>query len=173
MSPARGRLTNSTNSSGVWPNRKSVPAAIGQVLDLKRDYRGEWWTYVFYASLVSAGADLIERTKYQSADRVLNSSKGVEALANMRQWFKAGYVDPNIDGRAFVDGRTAISWVGHYEYPRYRQALGDQLVLLPLPNFGQGSRTGMGSWAWGVTRECRHPEAALRFIEFLNAAEGD
>jgi multiple sugar transport system substrate-binding protein len=25
----------------------------------------------------------------------------------------------------------------------------------------------MGSWAWGVTRECRHPEAALRFIEFL------
>ncbi|MBI3850537.1 MAG: sugar ABC transporter substrate-binding protein [Verrucomicrobia bacterium] len=138
-----------------------------QVLDLKRDYRGEWWTYGFYASLVSAGADLIDRTKYQSADGVLNSSKAVEALAHVRQWFKAGYVDPNTDGRAFVDGRAAISWVGHWEYPRYRQAFGEQLVLLPLPNFGQGSRTGMGSWAWGVTRECRNPEAALRFIEFL------
>ena len=143
----------------------------GQVLDLKRDYRGEWWTYGFYASLVSAGADLIDRTKYQSAAGVLNSSQAVEALSNLRQWFKAGYVDPNTDGRAFVDGRTAVSWVGHWEYPRYRQALSEQLVLLPPPNFGQGSRTGMGSWAWGVTRECRNPEAALRFIEFLMRPE--
>lgn len=139
----------------------------GQVLDLKRDYRGEWWTYGFYACLVSSDADLIERTKYQSASGVLNSPKAFEAITHIQQWFKAGYVDPNTDGRSFTDGRTAISWVGHWEYPRYRQALGDQLVLLPLPNFGQGSRTGMGSWAWGVTRECRHPEAALRFIEFL------
>ena len=143
----------------------------GQVLDLKRDYRGEWWTYGFYASIVSAGADLVDRTKYQSAAGVLNSPRAVEALSHLRHWFKAGYVDPNTDGRAFVDGRTAISWVGHWEYPRYRQALGDQLVLLPLPDFGQGSRTGMGSWAWGVTRECRNPEAALRFIEFLMRPE--
>lgn len=147
--------------------QKKQSGGDSQVLDLKRDYRGEWWTYGFYASLVSAGADLIERTKYQSADGVLNSPKAVAALSNVRQWFKVGYVDPNPDGRAFVDGRAAISWVGHWEYPRYRQALGDQLILLPLPNFGQGSRTGMGSWAWGVTRECRHPEAALSFLEFL------
>jgi multiple sugar transport system substrate-binding protein len=139
----------------------------GQVLDLKRDYRGEWWTYGFYACLVSAGADLIDRTKYRSADGVLNSPKAVAVLTNLQQWFKAGHVDPNTDGRAFVDGKVAVSWVGHWEYPRYRQAIGDLLVLLPLPNFGEGSRTGMGSWAWSVTRECRHPEAALRFIEFL------
>lgn len=139
----------------------------GQVLDLKRDYRGEWWTYGFYACLVSAGADLIDRTQSQSAAETLNSPKAVEALNQMQQWFKAGYVDPNTDGRAFVDGTTALSWVGHWEYPRYRQAIGDLLVLLPLPDFGEGSRTGMGSWAWGVTRESRHPEAALRFIEFL------
>jgi multiple sugar transport system substrate-binding protein len=143
----------------------------GQVLDLKRDYRGEWWTYGFYAILTSAGADLIDRTNYQSADGVLNSPEAVEALSQVRLWFQADYVDPNTDGRAFVDGRTAISWVGHWEYPRYRQALGDQLVLLPLPNFGQGSRTGMGSWAWGMTRECHNPEAALRFIEFLMRPE--
>jgi len=139
----------------------------GQVLDLKRDYRGEWWTYGFYACLVSAGADLIERTNYRSADGVLNSPKAVAALANLRHWFQAGYVDPNTDGRAFIAGKTAISWVGHWEYPRYRQALGEQLILLPLPNFGQSSRTGMGSWAWGITRESSNPEAALRFLEFL------
>jgi multiple sugar transport system substrate-binding protein len=143
----------------------------GQVLDLKRDYRGEWWTYGFYACLVSAGADLIDRANYQSAAEILNSPQAVQALNQMQQWFKAGYVDPNTDGRAFVDGKTAISWVGHWEYPRYRQAIGDLLVLLPLPNFGAGSRTGMGSWAWGVTRECRNPQAALQFIEFLMQPE--
>lgn len=143
----------------------------GQVLDLKRDYRGEWWTYGFYAPLVSAGADLINRDKYRSAKGVLNSSKAVAVLTNIQGWFKAGFVDANTDGRAFVDGKTAISWVGHWEYPRYRQAIGDVLVLLPLPNFGEGSRTGMGSWAWSITRECRHPEAALRFIEFLMQPE--
>lgn len=139
----------------------------GQVLDLKRDYRGEWWTYGFYACLISAGADLIDRAHDQSAAGVLNSPQAVAALSHMQNWFKAGYVEPNTDGRAFIDGRAALSWVGHWEYPRYRQALGDQLLLLPLPNFGKGSRTGMGSWVWGVTRECRNPEAALRFIEFL------
>lgn len=143
----------------------------GQVLDLKRDYRGEWWTYGFYAPLVSGGADLIDRNKYQSAKGVLNSPRAVAVLTNIQQWFKAGYVDPNADGRAFVDARTAISWVGHWEYPRYRQTIGDVLVLLPLPDFGQGSRTGMGSWAWGVTRECRNPEAATHFIEFLMQPE--
>lgn len=143
----------------------------GQVLDLKRDYRGEWWTYGFYAMLVSAGADVIDRTGYQSANGVLNSPAAVAVLSNLQQWFKAGYVDPNTDGRAFVDGRTALSWVGHWEYPRYREAVGNDLILLPLPNFGHGSRTGMGSWAWGVTRACSHPEAATRFIEFLMQPE--
>ncbi len=139
----------------------------GQVLDLKRDYRGEWWTYGFYPILVSAGADLINRSNYQSAESVLNSPQAIQALTDLRNWFKAGCVDPNTDGRAFVDKHVAISWVGHWEYPRYHQALGDDLLLLPLPNFGHGSRTSMGSWAWGVTRRCKYPEAAIKFIEFL------
>ncbi len=168
-----------TNIAGAWTvhefnellaklaEQEKRSGGDGQVLDLKRDYRGEWWTYGFYSCLVSAGADLIDRTKYKSAKGILNSPQAVETLSQVQRWFKAGYVDPNTDGRAFVDGKTAISWVGHWEYPRYRQAIGDLLVLLPLPDFGKGSRTGMGSWAWGVTRECRHPEAALRFLEFL------
>jgi multiple sugar transport system substrate-binding protein len=97
----------------------------------------------------------------------LNSSSAVRALTEVQDWIKAGYVDPNTDGRAFVDRRVALSWAGHWEYPRYRAALGDKLVLLPLPDFGLGSRTGMGSWAWGVTRRCPHPEAAIQFITFL------
>lgn len=139
----------------------------GQVLDLKRDYRGEWWTYGFYACLVSAGADLIDRAHGHTATGTLNSPAASAVLGRLQRWLQSGYVDPNTDDRSFTDGRVALSWAGHWEYPRYHQALGDRLVLLPLPDFGRGSRTGQGSWAWAVTRGSAQPAAAARFIEFL------
>jgi multiple sugar transport system substrate-binding protein len=40
-------------------------------------------------------------------------------------------------------------------------------VVLPLPNFGQGSRTAQGSWNWGITRNCPEPKAAMAFLQFL------
>ena len=39
--------------------------------------------------------------------------------------------------------------------------------MLPLPDFGQGSRTGQGSWNWGITRNSQHPELAAQFLTFL------
>ncbi len=151
--------------------REKQKGGDGQVLDLKRDYQGEWWCYGFYPVLVSAGADLIDRKDYQSAAGVLNSREAAEALNQLQGWFKSGYVDPNTDGRAFVDGRVAISWVGHWEYPRYHEALGTNLVLVPLPDFGDGTRTAMGSWAWGMTRRCENSGAAWQFLNFLMRPE--
>ena len=46
-----------------------------------------------------------------------------------------GYVDPNIDDAAFTKKRVALSWVGHWVYQDYVLAAGDDLVVLPLPNF--------------------------------------
>jgi len=47
------------------------------------------------------------------------------------------------------EGKTALSWTGHWKYRDYHEALGQDLILLPLPNFGHGIKTGMGSWGWG------------------------
>jgi multiple sugar transport system substrate-binding protein len=85
----------------------------------------------------------------------------------VQSWIARGWVDPNLDDAAFPAGRVALSWGGHWNYPRYREALGDDLLVLPLPDFGAGSRTGQGSWNWGLTRGCDHPEAAARFLAFL------
>lgn len=140
----------------------------GQVLDLKLNYRGEWYTYGFSPVLQSAGADLIRRPDYDTAAGVLNSQAAVDALTYFQQWVhERKRVDPNLDDRAFVGGRVALSWVGHWEYQRYSEAFGDDLVLLPLPDFGAGSKSGQGSWNWGITKSCAHPEAAMRFIAFL------
>ncbi len=143
-------------------------AEDGQVLDLKLNYDGEWYAYAFSPAIQSAGGDLIDRQDYQRADGVLNSPEAVGVLARFQRWMNEdNYVDPNVDDNAFVGGRVALSWVGHWEYQRYHDAFGDDLVLVPLPDFGEGSKTGQGSWNWGITRRCQHPEAAAAFLDFL------
>jgi len=139
----------------------------GAVLDLKLNYGGEWFTYGFSPVLQSAGADLIERESYQHSTDVLNSPEAVIALGHVQKWIQEGFVDSNLDDAAFLTGRVALSWVGHWEYGRYKDAYRDNLVLLPLPDFGKGSKTGQGSWNWGITKNCSHPAKAADFIAFL------
>ncbi|RMD78571.1 MAG: hypothetical protein D6809_05550 [Gammaproteobacteria bacterium] len=89
------------------------------------------------------------------------------ALGRVQGWIRRGRVDPNLDEAAFSAGRVALAWGGHWDWPRYRRAWGEDLVLLPLPDFGRGSRTGQGSWLWTVTRRCPDPEGAAAFLRFL------
>lgn len=139
----------------------------GAVLDLKFNYPDEWFTYAFSPLLQSAGGDLINRKDYQSARGVLNGPVAVSAMQSLQTWINNGQVDQNVDDAAFTSGRVALSWAGHWEYQRYQEAWGDDLVLLPLPDFGTGSRTGQGSWVWGVTRYCEQPRMAADFLEYL------
>lgn len=142
--------------------------ADGQVLDLKLNYSGEWFTYAFSPALQSAGGDLINRETLERASGVLDSDASVKAMKVLQRWMdEDNRVDPNLDDNAFTGGRVALSWVGHWEFPRYAKAFGEDLVLLPLPDFGEGSRTGMGSWNWAITQKCEAPRKAARFLRFL------
>jgi multiple sugar transport system substrate-binding protein len=133
-----------------------------QVLDLKLNLRGEWATYGFLPIIQSAGGDV--------ANNRLNSPAAVTAMQSVQNWLKQGYVDPNIDDGAFTSGRVALSWVGHWAYKDYAKAVGKDLVVLPLPNFGKGSKTAQGSWNWGITTSCPTQacqKSAMSFLEFL------
>lgn len=143
-------------------------SGIKKPLDLKNNYgRGEWYTYGFSPIVQSAGADLIDRTNFQSADGVLNGAAAVQALSVYQSWYKDGLVDRNEDDAAFKTGRSVISWVGFWEFNNYKSVYGDDLVLLPLPDFGKGSKTGMGSWQWGITSNTKNIDAAWSFINFM------
>lgn len=141
------------------------------VLDLKLNYSGEWFTYGFSPVLQSAGADLINRDSYLTSDGIINSDAAVSAMQHLQDWNQLGLVDPNLDDAAFITGRVALSWAGHWEYSRYKHAWDDDVIVLPLPDFGKGSRTGQGSWNWGITRNSGHPGAAAEFIRFLLRTE--
>jgi multiple sugar transport system substrate-binding protein len=146
-------------------------AALPQVeypLDLKMNYDGEWYTYAFSPILQSFGADLVDRSDYQSAAGVLNGPEAVAAMEMFQSWFDDGYTRFNPGGDTdMADGKAALSYVGHWMYNPLKEALGDDLVVLPMPKFGGESVTGMGSWNWGLTAEAEHPEAAMEFLMFL------
>ena len=127
----------------------------------------EWRTYGFAPAVWSAGGDLIDRRTYRTADGVLNGPEAVRALSVIQRWAKAGYVDPNRDAEAFVKGRTPISWVGHWVYEDHTKAFPGDVTIVPLPDFGKGTATGMGSWQWGVTANAVDGDAAWQFISFL------
>jgi len=143
----------------------------GAVLDLKLNYRGEWYTYAFSPTLHSAGTSLIDPKTMQHAGGFLNSALAATTLGRLQSWLQKGYVDANVDDASFVSNRVALSWVGHWEYPRYREAWGDDLILLPLPDFGHGSISGQGSWNWGITANSRHPQEAFAFLKFILTAD--
>lgn len=138
-------------------------------LDLAtRDPKSDWWTYAFSPMLQSFGGDLIDRTTMRSAQGVLNGP----AALRFGQWFQSlftrGIVDRREpDDRAFIAGRAAMVYTGSWWAPDYRAAAGDDLLILPPPDFGHGAVIGGGSWQWGISRTCSHPDGAAAFISFL------
>jgi multiple sugar transport system substrate-binding protein len=134
-------------------------------LDVQENgFSGEWPSYGFLPIVNSTGNVVVRNN---TARGNLNSPQVIAAIQRFASW--RGYIDPNTDGNAFTGGRVGLSWVGHWEYPTYHQALGDNLVVLPLPNFGAGAKTGQGSWAWGITTNSRNGKAAGRFLDYLTS----
>ncbi|NNN30512.1 sugar ABC transporter substrate-binding protein [Streptomyces sp. S3(2020)] len=128
----------------------------------------EWNTYGFAPAVWSAGGDLIEPGTFRTADGFLNSPEAVEALTTMQTWAKEGLVEPGkSDDQAFIEGRSVISWTGHWWYPDYSKAHPGDVAIVPLPDFGRGAVTGMGSWQWGVTSGAADGDAVWRFLAYL------
>lgn len=146
----------------------------GYVIDFKLNYLpGEWASYAWGPWIRSFGGDTIDRETMDTAEGVLNGPEAVEWGEWFQGLFEMGYataspVDPDAD---FMEGRVPLSYVGHWMYVPYKEALGDDLVLIPQPDFGEGAVTGMGSWNWGITSTCENPDGAWAFIEHLMQPE--
>jgi multiple sugar transport system substrate-binding protein len=143
----------------------AVPG-VDYPIDMKINYgRGEFFTFAFSPILQSMGGDLIDRRTYAAARGVLDGPQSVAAMTRLQRWFQKGWANPRpTDDEAFTSRKAALSWVGHWAYTRYAEALGDDLVLLPMPDFGQGPKTGLGAWTFAICHSCRDPEAAWALL---------
>jgi multiple sugar transport system substrate-binding protein len=127
---------------------------------------GEWNTYAFAPVIWSAGSDLID-PEFRTTDGFLNGPQSVKALTTIQNWVKEGLVDPGKDEKAFVEGRSPISWMGHWRYGEYSKTHPNDVAIVPLPDFGEGTVTGMGSWQWGITSGATDGDAVWRFLAYL------
>ena len=140
-------------------------------LDVGMAWTGEWYPYAFSPLLQSFGGDMIDRETYLSAEGVLN---GDEAVAFGEWWqslFDRGLVPGTSQDGAdrdtgFIDGRYALQWNGNWAGVATLEGVGDDLLFLPAPDFGNGPVIGAASWQFGISSSSENPEGANAFIEF-------
>jgi len=139
--------------------------------DLGMAWTGEWYPYAFSPFLQSFGGDMIDRETYLTAEGVLN---GDEAIAFGEWWqslFERGLAPGTSQDGAdretgFIDGKYALQWNGNWAGIAALEAVGDDLIFLPAPDFGSGSVIGAASWQFGISSTSEHKEGANAFIEF-------
>jgi len=141
---------------------------VDYAMDMKMNYgQGEWFTYGFSPILQSMGGDLIDR-QAMKAEGTLNGPQSVEAMKLYQSWIQKGYVNAEPAGDTdFDEGKTALSWVGHWMYGRYKEALGDKLIVVPMPKLGDKAVTGLGSWALAMSSKATNPDAAWKIMQYL------
>lgn len=137
-----------------------------KAIDFKENYGigGGWAGYAFTPIVNSAGTQLLNKDKSKSA---FATAKVAAALKTWASWKK--FSDPSADDSAFTKKRVALAWVGHWAGPTIRAALGKDAVLIPLPNFGAGSKSGQGSHSLAIGAKSKNASAAAKFLEFVTS----
>ena len=139
-------------------------------LDIGAEDTGEWWPYAYSPFLQSFGGDLIDRDNFTTAEGALN---GPEALA-WGEWFqdlfKEGYASDTgtVGNEEFNRDEVALSYTGVWNALGSLEAVGDDLLILPPPDLGQGPKIGGGSWQWGISSACSGAalDGARAYLEF-------
>jgi len=138
-------------------------------LDLGTAWTGEWFPYAFSPFLQSFGGDIVDRTTYKTAEGALNGPAAIEFGKWWQGLFTEGYAqatqDPADRDSGFANGKYAFSWNGNWAALGALKAF-DDVLFLPAPNFGNGSKIGAASWQFGVSAKSQHPDGAAKFIEF-------
>ncbi len=142
-------------------------------LDIGAEDTGEWWSYAYSPMLQSAGGDLIDRDTMLSSDGQLNGPEAVEFFTWFQDAFAQGYASNagTIGNEEFNADEVALSYTGVWNALDSLEAVGDDLLILPPPDFGNGPKIGGGSWQWGISSTCESPEGARAYLEFSFADE--
>ena len=129
----------------------------------------EWGTYGFYETLASGGSDIINRDTWV-AEGTLNSDASVNVMKYFQKWGTNGWIVPKSadENTLYNDKRqTAIAWNGNWNYLTCEAAMGDEVIALPLPNFGKGTRTPNATWIWGISATSKNPDKAGQFLNYM------
>lgn len=142
-------------------------------LDIMRSYgvKSEWGTYGFYPALISGGGGIINRDTWV-ADGMLNSQATIDVLEKFQKWSNNGWLVPENAGGNMMYNETkdaALAWCGTWFYPAAEAALGEELVVMPLPDFGQGVKSPNATWIYSISATASEEKKVLagEFLSFM------
>lgn len=175
------RIPTGVDDAWTREELEAVMAKLAKVdgvkwpLDLFRGYgiKSEWVTYAFSTVLQSMGCDLIDRKTWK-ATGTLDSEPCVKAARMLQDWAKAGMVVPQSAGtnQFYAQGNpAALAMGGHWFYAEAQKAMGDNIVVMPLPKFGDKAVSPNGTWIWAITSAAKNPEAAGKFLSYFLASK--
>jgi len=143
-------------------------AGYATPLDIGAEDQGEWWSYAYSPMLQSAGGDLIDRDTMLSADGALNGPEAVEFFEWFQGAFDRGLTSDSgtIGNEEFNNDEVAMSYTGVWNALDSIDAVGDDLRILPPPDFGNGPKIGGASWQWGISSSCEAADGAREYLEF-------
>ena len=109
-----------------------------------------YFTYV--PILASFGGDYVNRDT-MLAEGTLDGPETIAAYSYITWLIQNGYVDPACDYENGFYGRkeNAITLLGHWKYSDYVKGLGNDAIIIPVPDFGHGVYTCSGSTVWAMT----------------------
>ncbi len=143
-------------------------------LDLGTGGSGEWIPYAYSPFLQSFGGDLVDRESNATAEGVLNGPEAIEWAEWMQGLVEDGYIQAKSGEDAtadFINGQSAIMYSGSWSHDRATEAFGDDLVIMPPPDFGNGPKVGAGSWQWAISSGCDEIEGAQAYLEFAHQTD--
>jgi multiple sugar transport system substrate-binding protein len=139
-------------------------------LDIMRAYgvKTEWGTYAFYPALISGGGGVIDRKTWTS-NGTLNSAESIRVAETFQRWAKNEWIVPASAGDNLLyneNREAAIAWCGHWMWAPAFAAMGDELVAMPLPDFGKGVVSPNGTWIYAITKNA-DKETAGKFLSYM------
>ena len=108
---------------------------------------------------------------------VLNNKankKGLQIYADLR---KKGYAPQKSESASatmaqmFLQGRLGMHISGRWLVPKYRQDAKFDWDVVQFPKGSKGSIVPLDSSGWAISKESKHKEQALRFLEYISSKE--
>lgn len=108
--------------------------------------------FTYMPVLASFGGDYVDRDTMLTKG-VLDSEETVAAYSYITWLEEQGYMNGACDYEDAFYGRkeSALALLGHWKYTDHVTNLGDDAILVPIPDFGHGVFTCSGSTVWAMT----------------------
>lgn len=139
-------------------------------LDLQVDaLPGEWGTYAFAPFIWSNGGRLLSPDG-SATNGYVNGTPAVEAMTRVQELAKKGYINVGGTGTSFVEGKAAMQLTGPWAIANFKQYPNLRFGAIPLP-YMKEKVSPTGSWAWGISKQSKHPQEAWKLMDWLLGTE--